>query len=320
MPVRVVVLDDYQDVARRFGPWDDLGDRVELLVLTEHVSEEDELVERLRGAEIVVAMRERTPFPRALFERLDDLKLLVTTGRRNAAIDIAAARDTGVVVSGTGIPVRPTTELTWGLILALLRHIPQEDASMRAGGWQHTVGSDLAGKTLGVIGLGRQGSGVAKIGLAFEMNVVAWSQNLKAEDAAAIGVTAVGKDELLAEADVVTLHLVLSDRSRGTIGADELAAMKESAYLVNTSRGPLVDTEALVAALEEGSIAGAAVDVFDEEPLPVDHPLRSAPNTVLTPHLGYVSEGSYEIFYADIVEDIAAYLDGSPIRVIEPQA
>ena len=320
MPARVVVLDDYQDVARRFGPWGDLGDRVELSVLTEHVAEEDELVERLGGAEIVVAMRERTPFPRSLFERLDDLKLLVTTGRRNAAIDLVAARDAGVVVSGTGIPVRPTTELTWGLILALLRHIPQEDAAMRAGGWQHTVGTDLAGKTLGVIGLGRQGSGVAKIGLAFEMNVIAWSQNLRPEDAAAIGVTAVDKAELLAKADVVTIHLVLSDRSRGTIGASELAAMKESAYLVNTSRGPLVDTEALIAALEEGSIAGAALDVFDIEPLPADHPLRSTPNTVLTPHLGYVSEGSYEVFYADVVEDIAAYLNGSPIRVIEPQA
>ena len=320
MPARVVVLDDYQDVARRFGPWGDLGDRVDLAVLTEHVAEENELVERLRGVEIVVAMRERTPFPRSLLERLDDLKLLVTTGRRNAAIDLAAARDRGVVVCGTGIPVRPTTELTWGLILSLLRHITQEDAGMRAGGWQHTVGTDLAGKTLGVIGLGRQGSGVAKIGLAFEMNVIAWSQNLKPEDAASVGVTAVTKEELLASADVVTIHLVLSDRSRGTIGAHELAAMKESAYLVNTSRGPLVDTEALVAALHDGTIAGAALDVFDVEPLPADHPLRSAPNTVLTPHLGYVSEGSYEIFYSEVVEDIAAYLDGSPIRVIEPHA
>jgi phosphoglycerate dehydrogenase-like enzyme len=318
MPARVVILDDYQDVARRFGPWDRLGDRIELTVLTEHITDTDVLADTLAGAEIVVAMRERTPFPRGLLERLDDLRLLVTTGRRNASIDVAAARDEGIVVSGTGIPARPTTELTWGLILSLVRHIPQEDARLRAGGWQHTVGNDLAGRTLGVIGLGRQGSGVATVGLAFEMNVIAWSQNLQAEDAAAIGVTAVTKDELLATADVVTLHLVLSDRSRGTIGAAELAAMKRSAYLVNTSRGPLVDEQALLAALNDGIIAGAALDVYDEEPLPADHPLRSAPNTVLTPHLGYVSEGTYEIFYGDAVEDIQAYLDGAPIRVIEP--
>ena len=189
---------------------------------------------------------------------------------------------------------------------------------MRRGGWQHTVGCDLAGRTLGVVGLGRQGSGVARIGLAFEMNVVAWSQNLQAEDAAEVGVTAVSKEELLAGADVVTLHLVLSDRSRGTIGASELGMMKRSAFLVNTSRGPLVDQQALLAALHDGTIAGAALDVYDEEPLPADHPLRSAPNTVLTPHLGYVSEGTYEIFFGDAVEDIAAYLDGEPIRVLDP--
>lgn len=319
MSVRVVVLDDYQDVARRFGPWGDLGDRIELDVLTEHVSDEDELAERLRGAAIVVAMRERTPFRRSLLERLDALKLLVTTGMRNASIDLGAAHDGGVVVCGTRIPVRPTTELTWGLILALLRRIPREDARMRQGGWQHTVGSELAGKTLGVIGLGRQGSGVAKIGLAFEMNVIAWSQNLKAEDAAEIGVTAVSKGELLATADVVSLHLVLSDRSRGTIGPAELTAMKPTAYLINTSRGPLVDEEALVTALNEGTIAGAALDVYDVEPLPPDHPLRSAPNTVLTPHLGYVSEESYRIFYSDVVDDISSFLDGSPVRVLEPK-
>jgi len=316
MPTRVVVLDDYQDIARRFGPWDALGDRVELTVLTEHVSDPDELVQLLKGAEVVVAMRERTPFPRSVLDRLSDLRLLVTTGMRNAAIDMAAARDRGIVVSGTAIPVRPTTELTWALILAVTRHIAREDAHMRRGGWQHTVGTDLAGKTLGVIGLGRQGSGVAKIGLAFEMNVIAWSRNLKAEDAAELGVSAVTKDELLGSADVVTLHLVLSDRSRGTIGSADLARMKPTAYLVNTSRGPLVDEGALLSALHEGTIAGAALDVYDVEPLPTDHPLRSAPNTVLTPHLGYASEGTYEVFYRDVVEDIGAYLDGDPIRVL----
>jgi phosphoglycerate dehydrogenase-like enzyme len=317
MPVSAVVLDDYQDVARTFGPWDTLGDRIDLEVLTEHISDEAELARRLRGAEIVVAMRERTPFPRSLLERLTDLRLLVTTGRRNAAIDIAAAQERGIVVSGTDIPVRSTTEHTWGLILSLLRNIPREDAGMRQGGWQSTVGIDLAGKTLGVIGLGRQGSGVARIGLAFEMDVIAWSQNLKADDAAAIGVRAVSKEELLATADVVTIHLVLSDRSRGTIGVKELATMKPTAYLVNTSRGPLVDESALLAALRDRSIAGAALDVYDEEPLPEDHPLRSAPNTVLTPHLGYVTDGTYQIFFRDIVEDIAAYLDGEPIRVVD---
>lgn len=317
MTVRVVVLDDYQDVARRFGPWERLQGRVELDVLTEHV-DADVLVERLAGAEVVVAMRERTPFPAALLNRLDDLRLLVTTGRRNAAIDLQAASAKGIVVSGTDIPVSPTTELTWGLILSLLRRIPAEDAHMRRGGWQHTVGSDLAGKTLGVVGLGRQGSGVAQIGLAFDMNVVAWSQNLTAERARDVGVEAVSKEELLDSADVVTIHLVLSERTRGVIGAAELAAMKQTAYLVNTSRGPLIDQDALLAALNDATIAGAALDVFDEEPLPADHPLRTAPNTVLTPHLGYVSEGSYEIFYRDIVEDIEAYLDGTPVRVMEP--
>lgn len=316
-PVPVVVLDDYQDVASRFGPWDRLGDRIDLTVLTEHISDPDRLVTALAAAPVVVAMRERTPFPRSILERLPELKLLVTTGRANAAIDLDAAAALGITVSGTGIPAHPTSELTWGLILAVTRNIAAEDANMRTGGWQKTIGPELVGRTLGVIGLGRQGSRVAAIGKAFEMNVLAWSQNLDHEAARAQGVEPVPtKEELLERADVVTLHLRLSDRTRGIIGAAELARMKPTSYLINTSRGPLVDEAALLDALEGGLIAGAGLDVYDVEPLPAEHPLRRAPNTVLTPHLGYVSEGTYEVFFTDIVEDIEAFLAGTPVRVL----
>ena len=314
---RVTVLDDYQDVARRIGPWQELDGRIELEVINEHIGDPDELTRRLAEAEIVMAMRERTPFPREVFERLPKLKLLVSTGMGNAAIDVAAAAELGVVVSGTDIPTSPTAELTWGLILAVTRHIPAEDANLRAGGWQLAVGRELSGRTLGVIGLGRQGSRVAKFGLAFEMDVLAWSQNLKPEDAVALGVVPVEKERLLSASDVITLHLRLSDRTRGIISAPDLALMRSSAYLINTSRGPLVDQVALVEALHRGSIAGAGIDVYDEEPLPAGHPLRTAPNTVLTPHIGYVSEDTYEMFFTQAVEDIAAYLDGTPIRVYD---
>jgi phosphoglycerate dehydrogenase-like enzyme len=234
----------------------------------------------------------------------------------NAAIDMDAARDLGITVSGTGIPVHPTSELTWALILAVTRNIPMEDARMRGGGWQHTIGIELGGRTLGVIGLGRQGSRVAAIGKAFEMDVIAWSQNLEVEHARAQGVEPVTKDELLERSDIVTLHLRLSDRTRGIIGATDLARMKHTAYLINTSRGPLVDEAALLNALDKGVIAGAALDVYNTEPLPPGHALRSVPNTVLTPHIGYVSEGSYEVFYKDAVEDVAGFLDGAPPRVL----
>jgi phosphoglycerate dehydrogenase-like enzyme len=317
MAPRVVVLDDHQAATRRFGPWSRLNGRIELETIAEHISDPDELVKRLSGAEIVMAMRERTAFPREILQRLPDLKLLVSTGRVNAAIDVAAAADLGIVVSGTDIPTSPTAELTWALVLALTRRVCAEDANIRAGGWQHTIGPELAGKTLGVVGLGRQGSRVASFGKAFEMDVIAWSQNLAPEDAHARGVEPVAKDELLERADVVTLHLRLSDRTRGIISAADLAKMKPTAYLINTSRGPLVDEAALVEALTGGTIAGAGLDVYDVEPLPPDHPLRSVPNTVLTPHIGYVSEGTYEIFFTHAVEDIAAYLDGNPIRVYE---
>ena len=313
---RVAVLDDYQNVAREMAAWDSLPSNVSVDFFKDHLSAEDDLSQRLEPYEIVVAMRERTPFQRSLFSRLPNLRLLVTTGMRNASIDMAAASENGVVVSGTdGLPY-PTAELTWALILALARKVPTEDAATRAGEWQATVGEGLQGKTLGVIGLGRLGSQVARIGGAFGMNLVAWSQNLTAERAGEFGARLVAKDELLTESDFVTIHLVLSDRTRGLLGERELSLMKESAYLVNTSRGPIVDESALIAALESGTIAGAGLDVFDVEPLPLEHKLRTLPNTVLTPHLGYVTVETYRIFYRDAVENVAAYLSGNPARVI----
>ena len=312
----VAVLDDYQNVAQDMADWDSLPAGVSVDFFQDHLSDEDDVARRLEPYEVVVAMRERTPFTRTLLSRLPDLNLLVTTGMRNASIDMEAAADHGVTVCGTdGLPY-PTAELTWALILALARKVPTEDAATRAGEWQVTMGEGLQGKTLGVIGLGRLGSQVAAIGGAFGMNLVAWSQNLTAERAAEFGARLVLKDELLSESDIVTIHLVLSDRTRGLLGERELSLMKRSAYLVNTSRGPIVDESALVGALESGAIAGAGLDVFDIEPLPLDHKLRSLPNTVLTPHIGYVTAETYRIFYGDAVEDIAAFLAGSPVRVI----
>jgi phosphoglycerate dehydrogenase-like enzyme len=313
---RVAVLDDYQRAAESMGPWGDLGDEAEVTFFHDHVADEDALIERLEPFDVIVAMRERTPFGAGLLARLPRLRLLVTTGMRNASIDVGAAQERGICVCGTGGITASTAELTWGLILAVSRHIPAEDANVRDGGWQTTVGTELAGRTLGVIGLGNLGSRVAAIGQAFGMRVVAWSQNLDPGHAERHGVAPVTLPELLAASDVVTIHLRLSDRTRGLIGPVELAAMPPHAVLVNTSRGPIVDEGALVAALREGRLAGAALDVFDVEPLPPDHPLRHAPRTVLTPHLGYVTEGSYRRFYSDAVENIAAFDAGTPVRVI----
>jgi phosphoglycerate dehydrogenase-like enzyme len=254
--------------------------------------------------------------PRTVLERLPNLKLLVTTGMRNKSIDVAAANDRGITVCGTGSQATATAELTWALILATMRHIPQEDAGVRAGGWQHTIGGDLAGSRLGVVGLGRLGSQVAKVGQAFGMDVVAWSQNLTDERAAEHGVRRVEREELFATADVVTVHLLWSKRTRGLIGADDFARMKPTAVFINTSRGPIVQEKALIEALETKSIAGAGIDVYDQEPLPVDHPMRTLPRTVLTPHLGYVTRGTYEVFYGEAVDDVAAFLAGAPIRVL----
>jgi phosphoglycerate dehydrogenase-like enzyme len=314
---RIVLLDDYQGIALDYGGWDRVPDEWEKVALCQHIADPDELVEALAAAEIVVAMRERTAFPAETLDRLADLKLLVTTGMGNVAIDVAAARRNGVVVCGTGMHAPATAELTWGLILGLLRKIPSEDAAMRLGSWQTTIGGDLAGTTLGLVGLGNLGKRMVPVAKAFGMDVVAWSTNLDPAAARAAGAEPVSKDELFERSDVVSVHYKLSERSRGLIGAGELALMKPSAYLVNTSRGPIVDADALLEALEAGTIAGAGIDVYDTEPLPVDHPLRSAPHAIITPHLGYVTEDTYTVFFTDAVEDVLAWLAGEPVRVLE---
>ncbi len=317
--MRVVVLDEYQNVATQYADWSGIPD-LDLVSITEHIDDEVALAQRLVGAQVVVAMRERTKIPASLLERLPDLQLLVTTGFSNAVMDVRAALDRGIVVSGTSGIVTSTSELTWALIHAVARHVAADDATMRAGGWQTRVGTGLSGRRLGLIGLGNIGGLVAKVGIAFGMDVVAWSQNLSPEKAEAAGVRPVTKDELLSTSDVVSLHYVLSDRSRQMIGAAEFAAMKPSAIFVNTSRGPLVDQAALVDALRNGTIAGAGLDVYEIEPLPVDDALRSLPNTVLTPHTGYVVDQCYDIFFPHIVEDIQAWLAGTPVRLVKPPA
>ena len=324
--MKIAVLDDYQDAALTVADWSALRARPEAPQVTayrDHLQSEDALVERLSDAEVIVLMRERTPVPRSLLQRLPALRLLVTTGMGNAAVDMEAARERGVTVCGTRGLGPPTAELTWGLILALLRRIPHEHAATRDGRWQTTLGEGVEGKTLGVLGLGRLGSQVATVGKAFGMQVLAWSQNLTRERTDALGVElAASKEALLQAADIVTIHLVLSARTRGLLSAPELGLMRPSAYLVNTSRGPIVEGAALIEALRSRSIAGAALDVFDVEPLPAGHPLlelAEQDNVVLTPHLGYVTRENYAIFYGDAVEDITAYLDGAPVRVIEPR-
>jgi phosphoglycerate dehydrogenase-like enzyme len=316
--VRVVVLDDYQHLAMGCGPFARLIGRCDVRTLTEHVADTDALVAALAGASVVVAMRERTRFDAERLGRLPDLRLLVTTGMANAAIDLEAAAANGIVVCGTRGRGTHTVELAWGLVLALLRSIPQEDARIRAGGWQRTLGTELSGATLGLVGLGRLGSAMVPVARAFGMDVIAWSQNLDQTRAAEAGAEAVAKEQLFARADVVSVHYKLSERSAGIVGAAEIGAMKPTAYLVNTSRGPLVDTAALLRALHDGAIAGAALDVYDREPLAPDDPLRSAPRTVLTPHLGYVTRENYRVFFADVVEDIAAWLDGRVQRRLTP--
>jgi phosphoglycerate dehydrogenase-like enzyme len=311
---RIAILDDYQGVALSLADWGSLGVPVD--VFRDTIKDEDALAARLAPYDAIVLMRERTPFPRSLIERLPGLKLLITTAGRNLSVDSAALKERGITFCGTGGGVSQTAELTWGLILALVRDIPAQDRSLREGRWQTALGEGLEGRTLGVIGLGKQGQRVARVALAFGMRVIAWSQNLTAEAAAAHGAERVEKEVLLREADVVTLHLVLSERSRHTIGAAELSLMKPGAFLVNTSRGPLVDAAALEAALRERRIAGAGLDVFDDEPLPAGASIAALPNTVLTPHLGYVTRGNLTTFYKGAVEDIAAYLAGAPIRVI----
>ncbi|MHC6229648.1 D-2-hydroxyacid dehydrogenase family protein [Arthrobacter sp. MMS24-T111] len=317
MTQRLAILDDYQDVAHGFADFAALeAAGVTITSYRDPFSSRDALVSALAGTTMVIAMRERTAFPREVFEQLPALQLLVTTGMANASIDVAAATEHGVTVCGT--PGSPTAapELTWALLMAIARHLPAEDHSLRNGSWQSTVGFELAGKTLGIVGLGKIGRRVAAYGRAFGMDVVAWSRNLTAEAAADAGARLVSKEELFTLADVATLHLRLSPRSENIVGEEELRLLGPEGILVNTARGPLVDQDALLKALAEGWIRGAALDVFDQEPLPAGHPLLAAPNTVLSPHLGYVTQESYRQFYGGAVEDIAAWLAGSPIRTI----
>ena len=313
--LRIAILDDYQDVARSFADWDSLTAQIE--VFTAPFSDADEVVQRLAGFDVLVAMRERTSFPGDVLSRLKGLKLLVSTGPGNAAIDVKAARELGIVVCGTGYYSFPSAELTWALILAAARNLPEQVQSMRNGGWQRGIGTSVQGLTLGLLGLGNVGKLVAGFGQAFSMRVIAWSPNLTREKAAEHAVTAVSKGQLFSDSDILSIHIVLSERSRGLVGASELGLMKPTSILVNTSRGPIVDEEALVEALRRRVIARAAIDVYDTEPLPSDHPLRSFDNALLTPHIGYVSQQLYTVFYRDAVEDVAAFVAGSPIRVIQ---
>jgi phosphoglycerate dehydrogenase-like enzyme len=311
--MKIAILDDYQNVALKLADWSVLATRAEITVFNDHLAESDALVERLLPFDIVCVMRERTPLPRDIIERLPRLKLIASTGARNAAIDMSAAAERGIRVTATGYHSTPTIELTWALILASARHIVRESNSVRAGGWQTSLGLELEGKTLGVVGLGRVGGEVARIGLAFGMKILAWSQNLTREKAEAAGATLVTKPELFSQADIVTIHLILSQRTRGLVGADDLAAMKPTARLINTSRGPIVNESALIAALRSNAIAGAALDVFDREPLPADHPFRSFDNVLATPHIGYVGEDLYRTFYGDTVANISAWLDDNDV-------
>jgi phosphoglycerate dehydrogenase-like enzyme len=313
--MKIAILDDYQNVATGLADWGSLAGEVR--VFTKPFADADDAVRSLAGCDVLVAMRERTGFAAEVLERLTDLRLLVSTGPANSAIDVAAARKLGITVCGTGYESHPTIEHTWALILAAARNLSDEVESMRRGGWQVSVGDGLFGKTLGILGLGRVGSEVARVGRAFGMNTIAWSQNLTAETAAEHGVRAVTKEQLFTESDVLTIHVVLSGRTRGLVTAAELGAMKTSAILVNTSRGPVVDEVALVDTLRHRRIRAAAIDVFDTEPLPADHQLRSLPNALLTGHIAYVTRDLYRIFYQDAVEDIAAFQAGAPIRLID---
>lgn len=317
MSIRCVVLDDYQNVALTMADWSALRNDVDITVYNEHLGSEQRVIDALRDAEIVCLMRERTPLPRETIAALPKLKLIVTTGAYNASVDLEAALARGIVISGTRGHGHPTAELALGLMLDLARHISLENAQMHAGvPWQTTVGTDLLGKTLGLVGLGKLGAKVAKFATAMEMKVLAWSQNLTPARCDEAGVSYASKEQLFAESDFVSIHLVLSPRTRGIVGSADLARMKPSAFLINTSRGPIVDEAALIEALQNRRIAGAGLDVYDSEPLPVEHPLRRLSNVVMTPHLGYVTDSTFRVFFRDTVEDIRAWLDGKPIRLV----
>ena len=317
MTYRLAILDDYQNVALKLADWSSVKGDLDIKVFNHHLGGDEEVIKALHGFQIIKAMRERTRFSRKVIESLPDLKLIITTGMRNASIDVKAANERGITVCGTGGFGNPTTGVAVGLMLELTRRIGFENARMKAGEpWQIVLGHDLEGKTLGVVGLGKLGTRVAKVMQALGMKVIAWSQNLTAEKAREAGAELVTKDELFKQADIVTVHLMLSDRSRGLIGANELGLMKPTAYIVNTARGPIIDEKALIAALTNKKIAGAGLDVFDVEPLPRDHAFRRLDNVVLTPHLGYVSAENYTVQFREVVEDIRAFIDGKPVRVI----
>lgn len=316
MTTRIAILDDYQNAALAAADWNSLGPDAEIEVFNDYIEGEDAVAGALKGFDVVVGMRERTPFPKSLIEKLPDLKLLITTGMRNLSFDMDAARERGVVVSGTAMLGYPAAEHALALIFALFKKIPIEHNTMHEGGWQGAVAEGMNGKTLGILGLGKLGAQVAKVALVLGMDVIAWSQNLTEERCAEIGVKHVSKDALFAESDLISIHLVLSDRTKALIGTPELTLMKSSAYLVNTSRGPIVDEAALVEALANNTIAGAGIDVYDTEPLPRDHPLRGLDNAVLTGHTGYVVKELYALAYGEALEDIKAWLAGEPVRVL----
>jgi phosphoglycerate dehydrogenase-like enzyme len=313
---RVAILDDYQGAALKSADWSPVYANAEIVVFRDHLDSEDALVKRLYPFDAICVMRERTPLTAEIMRRLPNLQFIGSNAPYNVSIDLDAARRQGVIVSGTGGRANGAPELTWALILAAARHLPAEHASVRSGGWQVGVGADLEDSTLGLLGLGKVGARVAAVGRAFGMRVIAWSQNLTDEAAEAVGVRRVDKTTLLRESDWLSVHLILSDRTRGVIGAPELAQMKASSWLINTSRGPLVDESALIDALYRRTITGAALDVFDTEPLPEGHPLRTLPNVLSTPHVGFVTQKTYRIFYEETVQNLVAWMNGSPLRVI----
>jgi phosphoglycerate dehydrogenase-like enzyme len=307
--VKIAILDDYQNVALSIADWSVVAKKADITVFNDHIDQTDALIERLLPFDVICVMRERTPLRRDIIERLPRLKFIASTGPRNISIDMAAAKERGILVANTGYRSTPTIELTWALILASARHLVEESSSVRAGGWQTSIGHELGGRVLGVLGLGNVGGEVARIGRAFGMKVIAWSQNLTAETARAAGVELVTKDELFRRSDIITIHVILSERTRGLVGAAELALMKPTARLVNTSRGPIVNEQALIEALRARTIAGAAVDVFDTEPLPAKHPFRFLENLLATPHIGFVAEDLYRTFYGDAAAAIAAWIE-----------
>ncbi|WP_183562964.1 D-2-hydroxyacid dehydrogenase family protein [Mucilaginibacter sp. SP1R1] len=310
--MQIAVLDDYQQIALKMADWSALTGRADITIFNDHISDQHVLIERLLPFEIVCIMRERTPMNRQLLSALPNLKLIVSTGQHNASLDLKACETLGIEVATTGYVESGAPELTWALLMAMVRHIPSEAQNVKTGGWQTGIGVDLKGKTIGIVGLGRIGTKIAQYAKAFEMKVIAWSENLTEEKAHRAGAELVNKERLFKEADFVTIHLVLSDRSRGIIGTGELARMKPSAYLINTSRGPLVDEAELIEALTYKKIAGAAIDVYDTEPLPADHAFRTLDNVLATPHIGYVTEETYKLFYTDSIKAIEKWLDSRP--------